>query len=105
MMEGCKDTFNFGAKMALFFFVYEGIGSKFCPWLPVNKHEEHCGIIFEGTSKSLAYLDYSVCVAVGIWRGSQLPIICSNYLQLPVACAVTPVTHKNFTLHCLLLAK
>ena len=36
MMEGCKDTFDFGVEMALISFVYEGIGFKFCLWLPVS---------------------------------------------------------------------
>ena len=36
MMEGCKDTFDFGVEMALISFVYKGIGSKFCLWLPVS---------------------------------------------------------------------
>ena len=36
-MKGCKDTFDFGVKMALISFVYEGIGSKFCLRLPVSK--------------------------------------------------------------------
>ena len=49
------------------------------------KHEEHDGIIFEGMSKCVVYLDYRVCVAV-YGRGSQLPIIFSNHLQHPVAC-------------------
>ena len=57
------DTFDFGVEMALIFFVYEGIGSKFCLWVPV-KNKELCGIIFEGMSKSVTYLDYMVCVAV-----------------------------------------
>ena len=36
-MEGCKDTFDyFGVEMAQISFVYEGIGSKFCLWLPVS---------------------------------------------------------------------
>ena len=50
------------------------------------KHEEHHGIIFEGMSTSVAYRDYRACSC--IWKESQLPIIiiCSNYLQPPVAC-------------------
>ena len=52
------------------------------------KHEEHCGIIFEGMSKRVAYFDYSVCVAV-YGSGSQLPIICCNHLQPPVACGLS----------------
>ena len=36
MMEGCKDTFDFGVEMALISFVYKGIGSKFCLGLPVS---------------------------------------------------------------------
>ena len=31
------------------------------------KLEEHCGIIFEGMSKSVAYYNYSVFVAVYGW--------------------------------------
>ena len=44
----------------------------FCTWrYPLQnlsvvtcKHEEHCGIMFEGASKSGVYLDYSVFVAI-----------------------------------------
>ena len=36
MIEGCKDTFDFGVEMALIFFAYENISSKFCLWLPVS---------------------------------------------------------------------
>ena len=34
--RGCKDTFDFGVETALISFVYEGIDSKFCLWLPVT---------------------------------------------------------------------
>ena len=65
MMEGCKDTFDFGVEMALISFVYKGIGSQFCLWLPTtcNVCTKKTGIIF-GTTKSVAYFDYRVCVAV-----------------------------------------
>ena len=70
MMEGCKDTFDFGVEMALISFVYESIGPKFCLWLPVST--KNTVIISEGTSKSVVYLDYRVCVAVyGRNRNSQ----------------------------------
>ena len=33
---GCKDISDLGVEMALISFVYEGIRSKFCLWLPVS---------------------------------------------------------------------
>ena len=54
------DTFDFDVEMALISFVYEGIGSKVCLWLPVST--KNTGIFFEGTSKSVVYLGYSFCV-------------------------------------------
>ena len=37
MADGAKkDTFDLSVEMARISFVYEGIGSKFCLWLPVS---------------------------------------------------------------------
>ena len=58
MMEECKGTFEFGVEMTMISFVYDRIGSKFCLWLPASTKNtmEYC------MSKSVVYLDYSVCV-------------------------------------------
>ena len=70
MIEGCKNTFDFDVEMVLISFVYEGISSKLFLRLPVSA--KNTGIFFEGTLKSVAYLDYRVCVAVyGKGRNSQ----------------------------------
>ena len=52
------------------------------------KHNEHSGIIFEGTFKSVLYLLYSICVSVyGGVDNSELIIIIIIYSnpQLPVS--------------------
>ena len=81
MMEGCKNTFDFSVEMALISFVYKGIGSKFCLRLPVSK---------KNTVESFLKVHQKLWPTLGlcscIWERSQLPIICSNYLQPPVAC-------------------
>ena len=80
MMEGCKTPLILVQKW-LISFVYEGIGSKFCLWLPVSS--KNTGIIFEGTSKSVVFLDYKVCVAVyGRGHNSQYFVVITCNPQL-----------------------
>ena len=49
MIEGWKDTFDFGVEMALVTFVYEGIGSKFC--LRLSVRTKNTRIFFQSLSK------------------------------------------------------
>ena len=63
-------------ELAPISFVYENIGFKFS--LGSCKHNEHWGLIFKGTLKTVFHILYGICVSVygGVDNSELIIIFC-----------------------------